>query len=244
MKYLFYSIIFALLFQACSVAINTYKPEGSFSKDKVTAPPDYTSLNYWAAHPNKRDNADSLPATFLTDEQATAQADVFFVYPTIYTGVKKDQTSWNSDVNDEVLNETIDNTTILHQASVFNGAGRIYAPRYRQAHMNVYFDKVRREDAKNAMAFAYEDVKMAFEYYLKHYNNGRPIIMAAHSQGTNHTEQLLKEYFDGKDLQNQLVAAYLIGMPIVADSFNTIPPCTTPTQTGCFCSWNAYARNH
>ena len=54
-----------------------------------------------------------------------------------------------------------------------------------------------------------EDVKAAFQYYLEHYNNGRPIIIASHSQGTTHAKRLLKEFFDGTALQHQLVAAYL-----------------------------------
>jgi len=243
MKYLILIVSSIFLFQSCATT-NTYKPQGSFSKEKITPKPDYNQLKYWAAHPDKQDNADSIPADYLKDEQAEAKADVFFVYPTIYTGNKKYHTSWNSDVNDEVLNKSIDDLAILNQASVFNGAAKIYSPYYRQAHINVYYDDVRKEDSKNAMELAYKDVKTAFEYYLKHYNNGRPIIMASHSQGTNHTEQLLKDFFDGKPLQKQLVTAYLIGMPIVADSFQNIKPCIEPAQTGCFCTWNAYARNH
>jgi hypothetical protein len=44
-------------------------------------------------------------------------------------------------------------------------------------------------------------VKTAFLYYLQHYNNGRPIIIASHSQGATHGKRLLKEFFDGKELQ-------------------------------------------
>ncbi len=243
MKYPFFLLFSILIFQACSVATNTYKPIGNFQPNQFTAP-DYNQLEYWAAHPDKRDNADSLPATFLTDEQSTSEVDVFFVYPTIYTGTQKTQTNWNSDVNDEAFNQKVDNSTILHQASVFNGTGKIYAPRYRQAHINVYYEKERRQDAEKAFELAYQDVKRAFDFYLKNYNNGRPIVIASHSQGTNHTERLLKEYFDGKDLQKQLIAAYLVGMPIIADSFQNIKPCETPEQTGCFCTWNAYSKDH
>ena len=94
--------------------------------------------------------------------------------------------------------------------------------------------------AQEAFDTAYIDVKRSFEYYLKHYNNGRPIIIASHSQGTNHAEHLLLDFFDGKPLQKQLVAAYLVGMPIPKDTFKVIPPCITPEQTGCFCSWSTY----
>ena len=45
---------------------------------------------------------------------------------------------------------------------------------------------------------AYADVKRAFDYYLENYNNGRPIIIAGHSQGSGHGMRILKEYFDDK----------------------------------------------
>lgn len=243
MKYPFFFLLATLFFQSCSVATNTYKPIGNFQPNQFSAP-DYNQLKYWAAHPDKRDNADSLPASFLKDEQPTSKVDVFFIYPTIYSGTKKTEINWNSDVNDEAFNQKIDNSTILHQASVFNGTGKIYAPRYRQAHINVYYEKERKKDIEKAFELAYQDVKKAFDFYLKNYNNGRPIVIASHSQGTNHAERLLKEYFDGKALQNQLIAAYLVGMPIIADSFQNIKPCLTPEETGCFCTWNAYARDH
>ena len=238
-----FGVIAVFFLQSCKTATNTYKPTGEFQSEKLAAP-DYTNLTYWAAHPNKKDNADSIPDASLTDEQANSEVDVFFIYPTIYTGQHKYQTNWNADINDEFLNSEIDNSTILHQASVFNGTGKIYAPRYRQAHINVYYDDADKNAARQAFALAYKDVKTAFEYYLKNHNKGRPIIIASHSQGTNHAETLLKEFFDEKDLQKQLIAAYLVGMPIVADSFKSIPPCATPEQTNCFCSWNAYSRNH
>ena len=60
--------------------------------------------------------------------------------------------------------------------------------------------------AGKAFDFAYEDIKKSFEYYLQHYNNGRPIIIASHSQGTTHALRLLKEFFENKPLQ--LVAVW------------------------------------
>ena len=40
--------------------------------------------------------------------------------------------------------------------------------------------------------------------------------------------------FDGKELQENLVAAYLIGMPIQKDTFQNIKVCETPKETNCF----------
>lgn len=207
--------------------------------------PDYSNLENWAASPFKKDPADRTPDASLIDVQDDSPVDVFFVHPTIYTGYEKDQTHWNASLADTALNGRTDRTTILHQASVFNGTGRVFAPRYRQAHLYTYYSKP--DEYKygyQALELAYHDVKSAFEYYLKNHNNGRPIIIASHSQGTTHSIRLLTEYFDNKDLKKQLVAAYLVGMPVPADTFQTIKPCQTPEETGCFCTWNTYHKGY
>lgn len=241
-KYLIFGITMTILI-SCGLPPNTYKPKEKFDTFTPPTPPDYTKPTYWAALPNKKDNADRTPSDTLKDLQSEAKADVFYVYPTIYTGTKKYQNQWNAGVNNVEFNADVDNSAILHHTSIFNAAGKIYAPRYRQAHLYVYWSKDT-ASAKKAFELAYLDVKTAFEYYLKHHNNGRPIIIASHSQGTNHCERLLKEFFDGKPLQNQLVAAYLVGMPIYRGAFKNIYPCRTAEETGCFCSWNTYSSGH
>jgi hypothetical protein len=47
-------------------------------------------------------------------------------------------------------------------------------------------------------------VKDAFEYYLKNYNNGRPIIIAGHSQGSGHGARILKDYLMEKNFKSYL----------------------------------------
>jgi len=144
---------------------------------------------------------------------------------------------WNASVSDEKLNLRTDKTAIKYQASIFNGVGKVYAPRYRQAHLESFYTKKHKDDARKALDLAYEDVATAFEYYMEHYNNGRPIIIAAHSQGSWHGMLLLKQYFDGKPLADKLVAAYLVGMAIDPKVFKELKPCEDSVQTECICSW-------
>src|SRR5690606_17685380 len=123
-------------------------------------------------------------------------------------------------------------------ASAFNAAGRVYAPRYRSVRMPIWFAEDRDSVAK-ATDFAYRDVKQAFEYYLQHWNNGRPIIIVSHSQGTLHTIRLLRELFENQPLQEKLIAAYLIGNTIPDTPwFTQIPLCASAGQTGCYVTWN------
>jgi len=205
--------------------------------------PDYAQLEYWAAHPNKEDLSDQIPQAGVSTLKENQKVDVFFLHPTTFTKGKPKQ-NWNGDILDEKLRTKTENGTILHQASIFNGAGNVYAPFYRQAHLESYFtkDTVR---AKQAFDLAYDDVKAAFMYYLENNNQGKPFIIASHSQGTTHAIRLFKEIVDkDKQLQEQLVAGYLVGIPVAKDDFNNIPVCETPEQTNCFCAWRTFKEGY
>ncbi|MBS1563084.1 MAG: DUF3089 domain-containing protein, partial [Bacteroidetes bacterium] len=202
--------------------------------------PDYSNLYYWAAHPWKKDPSDSVPQPLRESYAADSSVDVFFLHPTTFTGPK--ETGWNADVDNDTLNAKTDYTTILYQASVFNEY-RVFAPRYRQAHIRAYFtfDTI---TARRALDTAYEDLKTAFQYYLDHYNNGRPIIIASHSQGSTHAQRLLKEYFENGPLKNRLVAAYVIGMYIPGDYFTSLSRCRDSLQTGCVIGWRTFKQGY
>lgn len=159
--------------------------------EKTPNPPEYDQLHHWIAHPDVQDYADHTPGKDqLQEKQATAEVDVFFIYPTIYSGKQKKEHPWFADVNDAKLRKEIGKSTIRNQATVFNGAARIYAPLYRQAHLGVFYQNDL-ELQVEALEYAYLDVKKAFQCYLTHWNDGRPIIIAAHSQGTRHAVNLL-----------------------------------------------------
>lgn len=229
---------------ALSCTNKVYLVKEDFQTSPVPPAPDYSNEAHWASLPNKMDAADSIPKeSILVNQQAQALADVFFIYPTIFTGKPSTNFHWNADVNDEKLNEEIQRGTILNQASVFNGACRVYAPYYRQAHLSAFYTDKTQKAAK-ALELAYRDVKTAFEYYLEHYNQGRPMVIASHSQGSYHAERLLKDFFDGKELRKKFVVGYLIGRAIKPDAFATILPTEKPDEIGVWASWNTFARNY
>jgi len=238
-RYLFIGSLVLLLFSSCSDKYQSYKNLYQFkSEDKK---PDFSNLNYWAAHPLKWDPSDSIPKP-LRKEKRDTLVDVFFLHPTIYTTELKDN-SLNADIDDAYLNAKTDYSSILYQASVFNQHARIYAPRFREAHISAYFPKDTLAALK-AFDLAYEDVKIAFDYYLKNYNQGRPIIIASHSQGSTHALHLLKDYFEDKPLQKQLVAAYIVGMAIPKNSFSSLKMCEDSLQTGCICGWRTFRKGY
>jgi hypothetical protein len=218
----------------------TYKFSGksvNYSFHNKTSQPDYSNLNNWAASPFKYDPSDDVPKG-LKDKSKDSLADVFFIYPTTYTDSKMPE-GWNADINDVALNQKTDNTTILYQASVFNKYCRVFSPRYRQANIRAFYTE-EKDSADAAFDTAYEDIKNAFEYYLQHFNQGRPIIIASHSQGTLHAGRLLKEFFENQPLKEQLVCAYLVGLPVFSNYFSALQSCTDPASTSCFVSWRTF----
>jgi len=226
--------------------------QGAYDEQKIPPAPDYSQPASWAALPERADEADRIPSRApagVADGQAAAPADVFFIHPTIYTYEPAPGAyPWNGDVRDADLNGRTDASTILNQASAFNGSCRVFAPRYRQAHYYSFLTP-NTGDRRQALDLAYSDVRAAFAHYLKTYNRDqsgrpRPIVIASHSQGTMHAVRLIREFFDGQPLGKQLVVAYLIGTAVQPDAFRTIPPGTSAGQTGCFVSWNTFSEGY
>jgi hypothetical protein len=173
----------------------------------------------------------------VQDRQSTAEVDVFFVHPTTFFGTG----GWNQALDDSSTNQLTDMFVLRGQAAVFNGCCKIYAPRYRQATIYSFMDNS--GSGKQALQLAYEDVERAFDYFIEHYNQGRPFILASHSQGSVHVRTLLERRITGTALRERLVAAYPIGFGIdrelMAKAVPDVPVCESADQIGCVVTWNA-----
>lgn len=234
--------IYMFLLISCSPGYRSHVQEYERTSTVKGAAPDYTDLSFWGAHPWKKDLSDSVPKP-LRKLPVDTSVDVFFIHPTTLTDQSLAGKVWNADLSDAEINAKTDYTSMLYQASVFNRSARVFAPRYRQAHIYSFFasDTIK---AKEALELAYEDIKAAFTYYLQNHNNGRPIIIAAHSQGTYHSGRLLKEFFEAKPLQKKLVCAYIIGLAVPKNYFQVMEPCRDSTSTGCFVTWRTFREGY
>ena len=240
------AIIFVLLVLVSIVILNgekifirSVKPPYHFDLVKAPPAPDYGKDDFWAAIPTKKSEAHLVPAGGGTDNQAIAKADVFYIHPTGY--FRKE--NWNSPIDpDSAAFETV-RSMVAVQASPFNGSCRVYAPHYREATLFSFVDMG--DDGKRALDLAYGDVARAFDYYIKHYNQGRPFVIASHSQGSVHALRLLEEKIDRTNLYGRFVAGYLIGYRIPEEkftrSFTRIKACSGERDAGCVLSWNTYA---
>jgi hypothetical protein len=209
------------------------KPDHAFSHDLAPPAPDYGSPKAWAALPDRPDSADQAPEG-VSDAQAGAAADVFFIHPTTF--FKKD--GWNAPYDEPGVGPMgVDEGTMRSQASAFNGCCRVFAPRYRQATLYAFlhFD----ENSEAAQDLAYQDVAAAFDNFINERNGGRPFIIASHSQGSYHAMRLVEERVLGKAVAERLVAVYAIGGPVpAAFTRENLPACENDRQTGCLIGWN------
>lgn len=214
------------------------KPDSTFETQSLPPPPDYASADAWAALPDKADNADLAPPnTRYPESQASAEADVFFIHPTAAAAAKN---NWNIPIDDPITMQEVDNV-LGFCASAFNAAAKVYAPRYREANIYAFFDDKTTSGIK-AVDLAYRDVKRAFLYYIKFYNQGRPFILAGHSQGSMHGSRLLQEHIIGTPLMDRMVGAYLIGGTI-PEKIHGIPPSRSASDTGVLIGWNTYTKD-
>ncbi|MES1224694.1 MAG: DUF3089 domain-containing protein [Bacteroidota bacterium] len=231
-----YIFCFVILLSICSCSPVYKKYISNYHFDSNSADPDYSNLDYWAANPYKKSLSDSIPEPLRATFKKDTGVDVFFIHPTTY--INKEEGKWNASINDSVLNAKTDYSTILYQASAFNEY-RIFAPRYRQANILAYYTKDT-ITGRAALRNAYKDVRAAFLYYLEHYNHGRPVIIASHSQGSTHAIRLLREFFDDNVKKKKLIAAYIPGMTIKKSYFTYLTPCKDSSATGCFVGWRTF----
>jgi hypothetical protein len=212
-------------------------PRGSFTAEPVPPPPDYRDPGSWSALPERTDLADRVPAGTSAADQRQAPADVFYLHPTSYVGGRR----WNASTGDVALNAATDRVATGIQASAFNGCCAVYAPRYRQANGMLFTGPI--PDGERALALAFQDVRQAFDAFNARRGATRPFILAAHSQGAVLAEMLLYQAISGRDLRQQLVAAYLIGGRVTAAGLAERAPdlaaCESADDLHCVVAWNA-----
>ena len=197
---------------------------------------DYRRAALWLSRPDLPDD----PARWAPEGYSAAPRPgvaVFFIHPTTYLGRDR----WNGPLDDAEANDRA-RLFAQTQASAFNGIGAIWAPRYRQATFGAFLTT--RPDAERAIDFAYTDVLAAFDNFIAAVPSGRPIILAAHSQGSLHLLRLMKERVAGTPLAARIVAAYAVGWPVSVEADIPalgLPACTDTAQPGCILSWQSFA---
>lgn len=219
-------------------------------------PNDYKDDAAWLCRPGRKGDACDvdLTATIVANDgtltrepfaaDPKAPIDCFYVYPTVST----DPTP-NSDMSQDPAEKNV----ILQQAARFTSKCRTFAPMYRQITLRGLQSALAANTdplAIFAKGLQYDDVRDAWQYYLKNDNQGRGVVLIGHSQGAFILQTLIANEIDGKPLQKQLVGAYLLGATFltpkgkdVGGQFKQIPLCRKAGQIGCVVNFSAFRSN-
>jgi hypothetical protein len=201
-------------------------PEVPYTVYRPPTAPDYGKAGAW----------DQLPGRTETRAGGFATGvDVFFVHPTTFDGGK----NWNGPIGDPDARDLYARVMAPNYAAPFARAGRMFAPRYRQA--SLYTSLTVFDDAIEAREFAYGDVRAAFDFFLARMSAGRPFILVGVEQGGGLAARLLQdEVAQNADLRRRLVAAYLIETVAPTSRFvdgSPIPACQRRDEAGCVVAW-------
>ena len=197
----------------------------SWSGDKPTAvgpapsAPDYADTTQW----------------YITDRQG--EADVFYIIST-ETGdhMIGNDTSHYADTHDAYQRNRMRHE--MHAVdSFYSGRFNYYSPYYRQASIQSW---VSEELAYSRLPLAMDDCIRSWEYYLAHYNQGRPFVLAGFSQGAVAVMEIMRRMPDS--VAARFVAAYTIGYKVTAHDTATcrlLRPATGATDTGVTICFNS-----
>ncbi|MBO4761930.1 MAG: DUF3089 domain-containing protein [Lachnospiraceae bacterium] len=197
-------------------------------------PLDYSEAANWVSLPGEAELADP-----------TKEADVFMVLPTINMNKFK---PGNTDPTN--LREALRFTkTFNMEKGILDDAAVIYSPLYRQTTIGSFLgedgliDFANVSDARKAYDdIAYEDIRNAWLYYMKNYNNGRPVVLFGYSQGGDMVKRLLEEFGNDSEFKDLFVCAYVIGSSIYEEDLAKYPHLKMAQgekDTGVIISFNA-----
>ena len=121
--------------------------------------------------------------------------------------------------------------------SFYSGKLNYYSPYYRQVSMQSWATE---NMALVRLPLARSDVVRSWDYYLKHYNHGRPFILAGFSQGAHALMDIMKRMPDS--VASRMVAAYVIGYKVTAEDTSAcrhLRPALGATDTGVTICFNS-----
>lgn len=207
-----------------------------FWEAPVQSKPEFPPLDQVSV-PKALDYAQPISWLALPANPNRFSVDVFWVYPTVVP----DKPVWIMNPA-TASHRKAAHHTLVSQASVFDLHTNIYAPLYRQMSM----EGLSLPEKKRTVLLQYgeDDIWRALQYYLDHYNKGKPFILAGHSQGSNILTRLALKHWGKKGADKRLVAGYLIGWSITRQDLKNSPGikmCRSSRQTGCFISYNSVA---
>jgi uncharacterized protein YceK len=223
------TLLVVMVLSGCSGTKATNSPTQSIASETsaTVTPTDYSNPARWLS----------------TDTTGTKKVDVFYVYPTAYSRTSTSQPVFCAVDNPQMMKGA--QVSFQQQATAFAPLANIYAPYYRQVDAAYQLAQPVAQQNANIQQVPLVDVTAAFEYYLQHYNKGRPFILVGHSQGSAVLKLLLSDYMKSHpDVYKRMIAAYVVGQSITPQYLAQNPHlkfATGPGDTRVIVSWNTEA---
>ena len=200
----------------------------AYANEDTGEAPDYSKAECWYKLP----------------EEITKDVDTFYIYATEYIAgsFEEGAPDYAPLGNAEMLEGVV--AEYIGHATTFEDSTNLFLPYYRQAGLR-YAGEVNKKTGnidEALLGIPYDDITAALDYYFENYNDGRPFIIAGHSQGSSMTLLLLRTYFkDHPEYYERMVAAYPIGYSVTDEYLAANPHlkfATGETDTGVIVSWN------
>ena len=209
----------------------------------------YSDPTHWTCRPDMTDTCDDDTSVTMINADGTtsvesfvadpnAPVDCFYAYPTA-----SEDATMNSD-----LIAGREKEVAFQQAARLSTACRMFAPTYRSVTLAGLFNPAMPGDRTQAWLTPFEDIKDAWNHYLANDNQGRGVILLAHSQGTGQLVRLLKEVIDPSEAQRSiLISAIMLGGAVavpegedIGAAMQNIPLCRANDQTGCIITYASF----
>ncbi|MBQ9640405.1 MAG: DUF3089 domain-containing protein [Bacteroidaceae bacterium] len=186
----------------------------------------------------------SQKANWCCFPEITKDVDTFYIFATEYImgSFAEGAPDYGSLDNEEMIQGM--NLEYLLHATTYADSTNVFAPYYRQSGLKYAGEVYKRDGNLDAalIGMPYDDIIAALDYFFEHCNNGRPFIIAGHSQGSALVKLVLTRYLkEHPEYYKRMVAAYVIGYAVTKEDLEANPYlkfATGERDAGVIISWN------
>ncbi len=186
---------------------NDGEPTSATEVVYVPMAPDYTDPMMWHVIKNDLDGTGAdvfyIPSTWEFDWTTTDGAICHYADPS--------RADHRADMSIEI--EGV--------AEYMADGNDFYSPFYRHITLDSWATLNEDTISRRYHDVAFQDVKAAFDFYMRKHNAGRPFILAGFSQGGKSVVELLKTL--DEDTRGRMVAAYVMGYKVTPDDVASYP---------------------
>ena len=199
------TVLLLTLAALATVSVSSCRTQSGGTDTFIPAAPDWSDKAAW----------------YISEPATAPEADIFYILPTcVWDWTAEDgQLCRYSDYSRTDHIEAFMPSVELAEDIFAQGQYGFYCPYYRQITLNVWMDG--ETAVEELFPLSMDDVSEAFDYYLEHYNNGKPFVLAGFSQGGKAVVELVKHL--PAEAYGRMAASYAIGYRISDEELAQYP---------------------